>query len=63
MDIAYDLKPLPATVLLQNVIDLYTVIATGLIQTNSNHIQLSVVNASFIPLLQAKCSLYLGLYY
>jgi len=51
MDIAYDLKPLPATVLLQNVIDLYTVITTGLIQTNSNHIQLSVVNASFIPLL------------
>jgi len=51
MDIAYDLKPLPATILLRNVVDLYAVIATGLTQTNSNHIQLSAVNASFIPLL------------
>ena len=51
MDITYDLKPLPATILLQNVVDLYAVIATGLAWTNSDHIQLSAVNALFISLL------------
>ena len=51
MDITYNLKPLPATIFLWNVIDLYAIIATGLTQTNSNHIQLSAVNTLFILLL------------